>query len=223
MTTQCRVFRAAVLSIGLWGVLAVPVHAETKALPQRQGGWVFLDEDLSRALETEPEHHFREARDFILRKDLPGAARALRTAAAIIRLEAARDPEDAAAEVRGIAVSVRALAKDVGDGTSSLPELAVAAARAHGTLASHHLARVAAAIKSGQPRSAAIDLEAAADQLTDGLTWRGPTSRVDTTAAQTAHRVAVALEEGKTVQASELEAATKELATAVAAFNSAPH
>ncbi len=142
---------------------------------------VTINEDILAAFVDEPCHHFEAARDQFVAGDLKQAADHLHTAAAFLRLEAARATPDGKAALDASIAEIGRLTLAVQNKqVESVQVLEQAFARAHYALASHHCiksshrcCRPATFQNKQELARAGLDLQAAAIHLGKGALWAG--------------------------------------------------
>ena len=162
---------AVVLSVA--GISAGGYAGEPKAA-ECPKGCVIVEEDTVLALADQPGNHLMEARKCHENKDWKGAARELRTAAAFLKLEAARAEGKAKEGLDASSQELKKLASDMEGGavvtTTALDQAIAAASKA---LAVHHNAKATEGWAKKEYRAAAQDLKAATDYVKKAATWAG--------------------------------------------------
>jgi len=144
-------------------------------------GQITIDEDILAVFVDEPCDHFQRARDTYLAGDAKVSAKELRTAAAYLRLEAARATPEGHNDLESSIRELQQLADAVENHqVPSVQRLERAFARAHLALANHYCLNSARrgcqteTLRTQQDRTRARqDLKAAVANLRHGLRWTG--------------------------------------------------
>ena len=177
LNTQCLRLTLSVIAVAS----VAPATVAQQQLPHVPPTQVTIDEDILAAFVDEPCHHFEAARDRFLTGDSKQASEHLRTAAAFLRLDAARAAPDGKAALRASIAELGRLAGAVEDGRiDTVQVLQQAFARAHYALAGHHCVKSAhrccrpATFQDKQESArAGRDLKAATVHLNKGAWWSG--------------------------------------------------
>ena len=171
-TKSCLVI-AVVVALGIAAIPAGGYAGEPKAA-ECPKGCVIVEEDAVLALADQPGIHLTEARKYHENKDWKAAARELRTAAAFLKLEAARAEKKAKEGLEASSQELKKLASDLDGGvvvtTKALDRAIAAASKA---LAAHHNAKAAENWAKKEYRAAAQDVKAASDYVKKAATWAG--------------------------------------------------
>ena len=160
------------------GVTATLAQEQIRRQPPAR---VLIDEDILAAFVDEPCHHFEAARNRFGAGDSKQTADHLRTAAAFLRLEAARATPDGKGALDASIAEIKRLAVAVQNSqVESVQVLEQAFARAHYALASHHCIKSAhrccrpATFQDKQELArAGWDLKAATVHFNRGSLWAG--------------------------------------------------
>ena len=122
----------------------------------------------------EPDQHFHQAANLYIKGDASGAASAIKAAAALIRMEAARGAAEDAAKLKNTAANLDTTAEDVINGNlASRRDLEIAFARADLALAGHYRAMADGALAAKDRGAAARWLKAAGDSVDEAASWTG--------------------------------------------------
>ena len=168
--TVCGLFVALIMVLTPPFVWASGSQTQTPAEP----GKVLVEEDILYVFVDEPGHHFHQARENFLKKDMKGAASEIRKAVGFMKLEAARATGDGKKALTTSIDELKKLASDVEKGTvKSSNDLGKAFARAHHALAVHHHLKASESWAKKETSKTGHALKAAASHLERALAWSG--------------------------------------------------
>ena len=137
-------------------------------------GKVLVEQETLDVFADEPGHHFHQARENFLTKDMKGAASEIRKAVGFMKLEAARATGDGKKALTRSIDELEKLASDVEKGTvTSSNDLGKAFARAHHALALHYHLKASKAWAEKETSKTGHALKAAASHLERALAWSG--------------------------------------------------
>ena len=168
--TVCGLLVALIMVLMPPFVWAEKSQTETPAEP----GKVLVEEEILYFFVDEPGHHFHQARENFLKKDMKGAASEIRKATNFLKLEAARATGDGKKALTTSIDELKKLASDVEKGTvKSSNDLGKAFARAHHALAVHHHLKASESWAKKETSKSGHALKAAASHLERALAWSG--------------------------------------------------
>jgi hypothetical protein len=168
--TVCGLLVALIMVLMPPFVWAGGSQTQTPAEP----GKVLVEEETLDVFADEPGHHFHQARENFLKKDMKGAASEIRKAVGFMKLEAARATGDGKKALTTSIDELEKLASDVEEGTvKSANDLGKAFARAHHALAVHYHLKASEAWAKKDTSKTGHALKAAASHLERALAWSG--------------------------------------------------
>lgn len=171
--------------INVGSAMAVETNAQVV-----KPGSVIIEEDVYDAFDDEPSAYFYNAHENFMRKDLKGAARELRKAAAFIKLESGRATEEGKLLLVSSYNELGKLANDVEKGTiTSVKDFEAAFARAHQALAKHHYLMAIEAQTKKEVGRAGHFMQSALVHLEHGFAWSG--HKLEAAAVESFHGIRV--------------------------------
>lgn len=162
---------AAFAFVALIGIAQSPRPARAA---NTTAGEVTVPQSALNSLIGEPDRHFHRAADLYAKGDSQGAASEIRSAAALISLEAGRGDKQDGAKLQASATALDTLASNVANGNvTSRRELDVAFAHADIALASHYRSMADSALANKDRAAAGRWLKAAGDSVDEAAFWTG--------------------------------------------------
>lgn len=157
--------------MGVIGIAQIPSLALSANTP---AGEVTVPQSALNSLIGEPDRHFHRAADLYAKGDAQGAASEIRTAAALLRIEAGRGSGQDAAKLQTAATDLDTVADNVVNGNvASRRDLALAFARADLALAAHYRSLADKALADKDRADAGRWLKAAGDSVDEAAAWTG--------------------------------------------------
>jgi hypothetical protein len=157
--------------MGVIGIAQIPRLARAANTP---AGEVTVPQSALNSLIGEPDRHFHRAADLYAKGEAQGTASEIRTAAALIRIEAGRGSRQDAAKLQAAATELDTVADNVVNGNvASRRDLDLAFARADVALAAHYRSMAEKALADKDRADAGRWLKAAGDCVDEASVWTG--------------------------------------------------